>query len=46
MSIDLPKKKLRNMTGRNTTCGVFKAYAFFVNILVSKIFKHSLDTMV
>ena len=30
--MDLPKKKLRNMTGRNTTWGVFKAYAFFFNI--------------
>ncbi len=23
---DLPKKKLRNMAGRNLTCGVFKVY--------------------
>ncbi len=29
LSIDLPQKKLRHMTGRNTTWGVFKAYAFF-----------------
>ncbi len=27
--MDLPKKKLTNMTGRNTTWGVFKAYVFF-----------------
>ncbi len=27
MSIDLPKRKLRSTTGRNTTWGVFKAYA-------------------
>ncbi len=27
--MDLPKKKLGNMTGSNTTWGVFKAYEFF-----------------
>ena len=30
-SMDLPKKKLRNMTGRNTTWGVFKAYVVFLS---------------
>ncbi len=30
--VDLPKKQLRNMTGRNMTWGVFKAYAFFLNV--------------
>ncbi len=29
LSMDLPKKKLRNTTGRNTTWGVFIVYAFF-----------------
>ncbi len=29
LSMDLPKKKLLNTTGRNMTWGVFKAYAFF-----------------
>ncbi len=33
-SMDLLKEKLRNTTGRNTTWGVFKAYAgfFYLNI--------------
>ncbi len=29
LSMNLPKNKLENMTGMNTTWGVFKVYVFF-----------------
>ena len=39
LSMDPPKEKLRNMTGRNTTWGVFKVYAFFLKGWWSLLFR-------
>ena len=39
MACDLPKRKLRNMTGRRTTWGVFKAYVVFFYIFLYKSFQ-------
>ena len=38
--MDLPKRELRNMTGRKTMCGVLEAYVVFILIFVIFMFDY------